>query len=96
MTENGDLSQLQNGEMKKTEGKIFVNRQPMNQVQFHETFQLVTKRTKLDMVANHLQFGKDVVSNYLILFFSMDPKNKNRASRTLETTTFIVFIPQNK
>lgn len=79
MTETGDLSQLQNGEIKMPEGKIFVNRQPMNQVQFHETFQLVQKRTKLDMVADQLHIGKDVVSNYLFLFFSMDPKIKKMA-----------------
>ena len=64
MAENVDLSQLQDGATKKIERKIIVNRVPMNQVQFHETFQLVSKRATLDMVANRLQISKDTVSQY--------------------------------
>ena len=64
MAENVDLSQLKDGATKKIERKIIVNRVPMNQVQFHETFQLVSKRATFDMVANRLQISKDTVSQY--------------------------------
>ena len=68
MAENVDLSQLKNCEAKKIESKIIVNRLPMNQVQFHETFQLVSKRATLDMVANRLHNSKDTVSQSFFIF----------------------------
>ena len=53
-------------DVKSTVGKnkIVVNRSAMNQLQFHETFQLVPKRDPLELVANHLQLNTSV-SQYM-------------------------------
>ncbi len=73
MAQNGDLSDQENGKTKARESKIIVNREPMNQVQFHETFHLVTKRATLELVANKLHISKDNVSqSFLNLFCSLN------------------------
>ena len=67
MGDDGDLSISRNGETKEmSESKIVVNRRAMNQVQFHETFQLVPKRATLKRVADRLHISKESVRFYFI------------------------------
>jgi len=40
--------------------KVFVERSPMNQVEFHEMFEFVPKRNIIPFVANHLHHQKPV------------------------------------
>ncbi len=44
--------------------KVFVERPPMNQVEFHDMFEFVPKRNIIPFVANHLHHQKPV-SNFV-------------------------------
>ena len=47
--------------------KITVQRVPMNQLEYHDKFQLVPRRDTLKLVASHLHLKKEV--RFLVLFF---------------------------